>query len=43
MGWLIFLGENGIDEIFNKSKSHRRDDRLVPFRTKVDKNRYEDF
>lgn len=47
MGWLIFSGENGIDEIFdsvkNKSKKHRRDDRLIPFKTKVDKNRYEDF
>lgn len=47
MGWLVFEGENGIDEIFdeelNKSKKHRRDDALIPFKTKVDKNRYEDF
>ena len=47
MGWLVFSGENGIDEIFdsvrNKSKKHQRDDRLIPFKTKVDKNRYEDF
>ncbi len=47
MGWLVFEGENGIDFIFdevqNKSKKHRRDDALIPFKTKVDKNRYEDF
>lgn len=47
MGWLVFSGEDGIDAIFdpekNKSKKHRRDDALIPFKTKVDKNRYEDF
>ena len=47
MGWLIFSGDDGIDAIFdvekNKSKKHRRDDALIPFKTKVDKNRYEDF
>ena len=47
MGWLIFSGENGIDAIFdeelNKNKKHRRDDALIPFKTKVDKHRYEDF
>ena len=47
MSWLVFEGENGIDYIFdeeqNKSKKHRRDDALIPFKTKVDKNRYEDF
>ena len=47
MGWLVFSGEDGIDAIFdpekNKSKKHRRDDALIPFKTKLDKNRYEDF
>lgn len=47
MGWLIFEGEEGINAIFdeesNKSKKHIRDDALIPFKTKVDKNRYEDF
>lgn len=45
MGWIVFSGENGIDEIFdsvrNKGKRHRRDDRLIPFRTKG--KGYEDF
>lgn len=45
--WVIFDGDNGIaavfDEDLNKSKKHQRDDALVPFKTKVDKNRYEDF
>ena len=47
MSWLVFSGDDGIDAIFdpvlNKSKKHRRDDALIPFKTKVDKNRYEDF
>lgn len=46
-GWIVFDGENGINNIFdvekNKSKKHIRDDALVPFKTKTDKNRYEDF
>lgn len=45
--WIIFDGENGVravfDEEMNKSKKHQRDDALVPFKTKVDKNRYDDF
>lgn len=41
--WIIFEGENGVDSIFNDGKKHKRDDRLVPFKTKVDKNIYEDF
>lgn len=45
--WLIYEGDNGIDAIFdevkNKSKKHVRDDALVPFKTKTDKNQYEDF
>ena len=45
--WLIFDGDNGIaavfDEELNRSKKHQRDDALVPFKTKVDKNTYEDF
>lgn len=45
--WFIFEGEDGIDSLFddeiNKSKKHRRDDALVPFKTKTDKNQYEDF
>ena len=40
MSWLVFEGENGIDFIFdevqNRSKKHRRDDALIPFKTKVD-------
>lgn len=47
MGWLVYSGENGLDKIFdieqNKSKKHRGDERLIPFKTKFDKNRYEDF
>ena len=42
--WLIYEGDNGIDAIFdevkNKSKKHVRDDALVPFKTKTDKNEY---
>lgn len=45
--WIVFAGENGVDELFdpikNKSKKHRANEALVPFKTKVDKNRYEDF
>lgn len=45
--WIIFDGEGGINDIFdevkNKSKKHIRDDALVPFKTKTDKNQYEDF
>ena len=47
MGWFQYDGDNGIDAFFdpvrNKSKKHFGDDSLVPFKTKVDKNRYEDF
>lgn len=47
MQWLKYDGSNGIDDIFdpvkNKSKKHKGDDTLVPFKTKMDKNRYEDF
>ena len=47
MEWLLFSGDEGINGIFdpeaNKSKKHKRDDLLVPFKTKTDKNRYEDF
>lgn len=46
MKWLIYEGNDGIDAIFdptiNKSKKHTGDDTLVPFKTKVDKNRYDD-
>lgn len=45
--WIVFDGEEGINDIFddevNKGKKHKRDDALVPFKTKVDKNQYEDF
>lgn len=45
--WLVYDGESGLNEIFdeakNKSKKHRRDDALVPFKTKTDRNQYEDF
>lgn len=45
--WILFEGEGGINDIFdevkNKSKKHVRDDALVPFKTKTDKNQYEDF
>lgn len=45
--WIVFDGEDGVNEIFdevkNKSKKHMRDDALVPFKTKTDKNQYEDF
>lgn len=45
--WIEIEGHNGIASIFddeiNKAKKHKRDDRLVPFRTKNDKNMYEDF
>lgn len=45
--WINFVGEDGINDIFdevkNKSKKHIRDDALVPFKTKKDKNQYEDF
>lgn len=45
--WFIFEGDEGIDAIFdeeiNKGKKHKRDDTLVPFKTKIDKNLYEDF
>lgn len=47
MTWIIFSGENGINTIFdddlNKGKKHKRDDALVPFKTKNDMNKYEDF
>lgn len=47
MTWFLYDGENGIEAFFdpikNKSKKHFGDDYLVPFKTKVDKNRYEDF
>ena len=45
--WILFEGEGGVNDIFdevkNKSKKHIRDDALVPFKTKTDKNQYEDF
>lgn len=41
MGWLAFSRENGIEEIFNRNKRHRGDERLTPFRTKG--NSYDDF
>lgn len=45
--WILFEGESGVNDIFdevkNKSKKHIRDDALVPFKTKTDKNQYEDF
>lgn len=45
--WILFDGEDGINSIFdeekNKSKKHVRDDALVPFKTKTDKNQYVDF
>lgn len=45
--WILFEGENGINDIFdevkNKRKKHVRDDALVPFKTKTDKHQYEDF
>lgn len=45
--WIVFEGENGLNELFdpvkNKGKKHRANEALVPFKTKVDKNRYEDF
>lgn len=45
--WIVFEGEDGINDIFdeekNKGKKHKRDDALVPFKTKTDKNQYEDF
>lgn len=45
--WIVFEGEGGVNDIFdevkNKSKKHIRDDALVPFKTKTDKNQYEDF
>ena len=45
--WIIFDGEGGVNEIFdeikNKNRKHIRDDALVPFKTKTDKNQYEDF
>lgn len=44
--WIIFEGKNGIDAIFddeiNKGKRHKRDEALVPFKTK-DPYKYEDF
>ena len=47
MAWIIFDGERGVNNIFdseiNKSKKHKRDDLLVPFKTKTDNKRYEDF
>lgn len=41
--WFVYEGDNGINGIFNTAKKHQRDDALVPFKTKVDKNLYEDF
>lgn len=47
MTWFEYEGDNGIEAFFdpvkNKLKKHFGDDCLVPFKTKVDKNRYEDF
>lgn len=47
MQWIIYDGENGLEEFFddekNKSKKHKRDDRLVPFKTKTDRNTYDNF
>lgn len=44
-GWIIFEGENGINDIFdeekNKAKKHKGDDTLVPFKTK--QKSYEEF
>ena len=43
--WIVF--EGGVNDIFdetkNKNKKHIRDDALVPFKTKTDRNQYEDF
>jgi len=45
--WIVFEGEDGLNDPFddelNKSKKHKRDDSLVPFKTKTDKNQYIDF
>ena len=45
--WIVFNGENGVNEFFdetkNKNKKHRSNEALVPFKTKVDNNKYEDF
>lgn len=45
--WIIFNGEKGVNEFFdetkNKNKKHRSNEALVPFKTKVDNNKYEDF
>lgn len=45
--WIVFEGATGIKCIFddqiNKGKKHKRDDALVPFKTKIDKNQYENF
>lgn len=45
--WILFEGNDGIDRIFdtkiNPNKRHKRDDALVPFKTKVDKNQYVKF
>ena len=45
--WIVIEGKDGIASIFddelNKGKKHKRDDKLIPFKTKTDKNVYEDF
>lgn len=45
--WFRFDGDEGLNAIFdveiNKGRKHKRDDTLVPFKTKTDKNLYEDF
>ncbi len=45
MDWLIFEGSEGIDTFLDREKNnkHKGDERLVPFKTKNDINRYEDF
>lgn len=45
MGWLIFEGNEGIDPLLDREKNnrHKGDEFLVPFTTKNNMNRYEDF
>lgn len=45
MEWLRFEGSDGINVLLDRERNnrHRGDDLLVPFRTKTDKNSYEDF
>ena len=45
MEWLRFEGSDGINVLLDRERNnrHRGDDLLVPFRTKTDKDSYEDF